>query len=78
VLVADPPQVQAGQKTTLSYQVQGAVSLVLEPGGTKLPLDGSERGSFDVTPQTTTTYTLAATDINDAGYQLRQPGPFVS
>jgi hypothetical protein len=64
VLVADPPQLQAGQKTTLSYQVQGAVSLVLEPGGTKLPLDGSGRGSFDVTPQTTTTYTLTATDIN--------------
>jgi hypothetical protein len=58
---ASPPSIDAGQKTTISWDVSGANGVTIEPGIGKM---GSS-GSLQLTPADTITYTLTAT--NDAG-----------
>lgn len=54
--VASPPAVEAGEAVTLSWDVAGASSLVVEPGG----VDVSEVSSLVVEPVVSTTYRLVA------------------
>jgi hypothetical protein len=55
---ATPTQIQPGQSSTLTWVVQNATSVSIQPGvGTNV----SNTGSSTVTPNTTTTYTLTAT-----------------
>ncbi|MCB1053034.1 MAG: hypothetical protein H6510_15690 [Acidobacteria bacterium] len=54
---ANPPALFPGQQTTISWDVKNANSVSLTPGGTNLPLSGSQ--SF--TLGTTTTFILKAT-----------------
>jgi hypothetical protein len=57
---AAPPQIQAGQKSTLSWSTSGATQVSISPGvGNVMP-----NGSVDVTPNQTTTYTLTAMGPN--------------
>lgn len=59
---ADPPTIAPGQQSTLRWSVEDAVRVELDQGiGTSLPA----RGTFVVTPATTTTYTLRAVDKRD-------------
>ena len=58
---ADRTEITAGESVTLSWQVEGAKSFVLEPVGQV----ESSASSFADTPDKTTTYILKAT--NDAG-----------
>lgn len=56
---ANPPTIDAGQSTKLCWQVTGSTSITITPGV------GSNLNANDcatVTPQTTTTYTLTATN----------------
>ena len=63
---AAPTQIIAGQKSTLSYQVEGADTITINPGVGSVQATGTS----DVTPGTTTTYTLIAT--NKAGSSTAQ------
>ena len=56
---AKPESIEAGQKTTLSWVVEGAATVEIDGGvGTGLPA----KGKRDVVPVQTTTYTLRAID----------------
>lgn len=55
---ADPSTIDAGGSSTLSWEVEGADGLTLEPGG----LDVSGEASTVVSPLVTTSYTLSATN----------------
>ncbi|MBZ5581967.1 MAG: hypothetical protein LAQ30_07125, partial [Acidobacteriia bacterium] len=58
---ANPAAIQAGQATTLSWQISNATSASISPNvGTVDP----RTGSVSVTPAQTTTYTLTATGAN--------------
>jgi len=63
---ATPPAVGVGQKSTLRWTVTGATSLSIDPGVG----DVIGRDSVEVTPATTTTYRLAAS--NSAGTDSAQ------
>jgi hypothetical protein len=54
---ANPNSINAGQSSTLSWQVQNADNVAITTLGSGLALSGSQ----PVTPATTTTYTLTAT-----------------
>lgn len=56
--VATPPTIQPGQSSTLTWAVQGATSVTIQPGPGSV---NATSGSSSVTPATTTTYTLTAT-----------------
>ena len=63
---ADAPQVAAGESVTLSWEVEGADTIVIEElGGAEVTSSEEASGSVDVTIDATTVYTLTAT--NDAG-----------
>ncbi len=53
---ATPPTIRAGQPATLSWNVDGATSVLIDQGVGTQPLSGT----VTVTPSTTTTYTLTA------------------
>jgi hypothetical protein len=55
---ANPPFIDSGQSTTLSWDIQNAVSVNISPGVGSV---ASEAGSIVVTPGETTTYTITAT-----------------
>jgi len=56
---AEPPTISAGQTATLKWSVENAVAVELDNGiGGQL----EPQGRFEVTPATTTTYTLRAAD----------------
>jgi uncharacterized cupredoxin-like copper-binding protein len=55
---ATPATVQPGQSTTLTWVVQNATSVTLNPGPGSVD---AQSGSITVTPAQTTTYTLTAT-----------------
>ncbi len=55
--IANPPQIQPGQSSTLSWNVTGATGVSISGVGNNLPLSGSQ----SVSPAQTTTYTLTAT-----------------
>jgi hypothetical protein len=56
---AKPEKVVAGQKASLSWSVENAVSIEIDNGvGANL----KPKGKVEVTPQNTTIYTLRATD----------------
>ncbi len=55
---AIPPFIDSGQSTTLSWDIQNAVSVNISPGVGSVTL---EAGSIVVTPGETTTYTITAT-----------------
>ncbi|MGB0774742.1 MAG: sulfatase-like hydrolase/transferase, partial [Akkermansiaceae bacterium] len=56
--------VSAGTTVTLSWQVDGATSMTLNPGNIDLlPLSTNGAGSTSVTVNTTTTYTLTASNV---------------
>jgi hypothetical protein len=57
---ATPETIVAGQSTALSWTVEGATSMTIEPGVT------TSTNPVWVTPATTTTYTLTATNGNSA------------
>jgi len=58
---AEPPEIAAGESSTLSWAVTGATSVTIDQGIGSVALSGSRA----VTPGTTTIYTLTAT--NPAG-----------
>jgi OmpA family len=59
VFTANPPTVSAGQSTKLCWQVTGATSITIAPGvGSNL----NPNDCANVSPSTTTTYTLTATN----------------
>ncbi len=56
---ADPPSIPAGSRSVLKWNVKNAAAIELDNGiGSQLPA----RGQFEVSPATTTTYTLRASD----------------
>jgi len=55
---ASPPQIQAGQSSTLSWSISGATSASIGPG---IGAVNAVSGSRTVSPGSTTTYTLTAT-----------------
>ena len=58
---ASPTNINSGQNTTISWDVSGATTIIIEPGiGTSGPT-----GSLQLSPTAATTYTLTAT--NNAG-----------
>ncbi len=59
-LSAVPSHVEAGQKTTITWNVTGAKTVLLLPDNTTLDLGGSS--SVQVQPNETTTYTLQASN----------------
>lgn len=59
---ADPPLIASGERTTLSWQVEGADSVVIDNGVGAVSADG---GITEVSPEATTTYTLTA--VNGGG-----------
>ena len=63
LFTASPAAIEAGQAITLSWSVADSTQIFLEPGVgdvTTETIDG--RGSLQLTPATTTVYTLIATD----------------
>jgi uncharacterized cupredoxin-like copper-binding protein len=56
--IANPASIQAGQSSTLTWVVQGATSVTIQPGPGSV---NANSGSTSVTPTQTTTYTLTAT-----------------
>lgn len=62
---ADPEGIELGESSTLAWSVSGADTITVSPGVGNVPAEGSA----DVTPATTTTYTLRAT--NSAGTSTR-------
>lgn len=62
---ANPPSIQAGQSSTLSWATQNATSVVIDNGVGNV----ATSGSVTVTPGATTTYTLKAT--NSAGSAMQ-------
>lgn len=56
---ADPPLIASGETSTLSWQITGADTAVIDPGVGAIDLTS---GNFEVSPATTTTYTLTATN----------------
>jgi len=53
---ATPPDINAGESSTLSWKVLNAVKVTVEPGFGEVPLEGSR----SVSPTATTKYTLTA------------------
>jgi hypothetical protein len=62
--IADPESIAAGESSTLSWDVSGATTVTIDQEVEGVDLDPSA-GTFTVSPNTTTTYTLTA--INKAG-----------
>jgi copper(I)-binding protein len=62
---ANPSTIQAGESSTLSWSVSGATSLTLNPGN----IDVTGQTSRVVSPESTTTYTLVATNANGSTQQ---------
>jgi len=58
---AEPPVVPKGQPTTLHWETQNAVELLLDPGGIVIPADQIAKGQMEVSPEQTTDYNLVAT-----------------
>ncbi len=65
-LSANPATITAGQSATLSVASTNAVSAVIQPGNLTVDLAADGKGSVEVMPPTTTTYTLTVTDANNA------------
>ncbi len=63
-LTAAPLTVTAGQSSTLTVASTNAVSAVIQPGSHTVTLDNTGAGSVNVSPITTTEYTLTVTDAN--------------
>jgi len=61
IFIASPTTIDEGDNSTLTWEVSGAISVVITPGVGSVGLSGS----FLVSPSETTTYTLTAT--NTAG-----------
>ena len=53
---ANPPEINAGDSSTLTWQVEGATTITLNPG----PQLSGDSGSASVSPSNTTTYILEA------------------
>lgn len=54
---AEPDSLRRGEKSTLTWNTTGAVSVVLNPGNMTVPLNGT----MDVMPEETTEYSIKAT-----------------
>jgi hypothetical protein len=59
--IANPPQIQAGQSSQLSWRVLNATSVSISSIG-----NVEDQGARSVSPQQTTTYTLTATNGNNS------------
>lgn len=62
---ANPSTIQEGQSSTLSWNVTGATTLTLNPGN----IDVTGQTSRVVSPESTTTYTLTATNADGSTLQ---------
>jgi hypothetical protein len=58
---ANPPNIKAGESSTLSWSVTGADSIKISP--TVGDVSSTPTGTFTVTPSETTAYTLTATNL---------------
>ena len=65
-LTADPPSITSGGSSTLTWSTTGARSAMLDPGGETISMDDLASGTKTVSPTATTTYTLTASDGDEA------------
>jgi hypothetical protein len=64
---ATPPTIAPGGTSTLDWATTGATAIEIRIGATVVTTSDQATGSFDVTPATTTTYTLVASNaVGDA------------
>ena len=75
--IADPSTIQSGQATTLSWNIENATSATISPA---IGTVNARSGSIQVTPTSTTTYTLTAknssgTDTAPVTVVVSQPKP---
>jgi hypothetical protein len=75
--IADPTTITAGQQTKLSWKISNADSATISPGVGSV---NAQSGSFQVSPNSNTTYTLSAknansTDTATVSVTVQQPLP---